>query len=200
MNTQIITPQEWQTQPWKNGGGVTHELISEKDAKGILWRVSIAEVRQNGPFSLFPGIDRIILLLEGAGFSLKFQESQSVKNINYHYEPFSFAGEEMIECALLGGSVRDFNVMTRRGDLRATVEVLNLKANTSHLLSLSTSTKHLFYVAAGSIIMCIDENQYIVKEKEMLVVELKDINAVNLLSQHSGATIFFINITVTGRK
>ena len=46
----LITPNDWQTQEWKNGGGSTHVLASERDEKGLLWQISIAEVKSYGPF------------------------------------------------------------------------------------------------------------------------------------------------------
>ena len=59
------------TMPWKNGGGVTHELWrTPKAGPEFDLRISIAEVAANGPFSLFPGVDRIITLLSGGGFRL----------------------------------------------------------------------------------------------------------------------------------
>ncbi|MFT7399651.1 MAG: environmental stress-induced protein Ves, partial [Rheinheimera aquimaris] len=70
MTVNIITPQQWQTQRWQNGGGITHQLCRKDDEQGLLWRVSVAEVATDGPFSRFDNIDRVIMLLAGAGFSL----------------------------------------------------------------------------------------------------------------------------------
>jgi environmental stress-induced protein Ves len=57
--------------PWKNGLGTTRELAiypSGADTESFLWRISIADVTDAAPFSSFPGVDRSITLLEGAGF------------------------------------------------------------------------------------------------------------------------------------
>ena len=54
--------------PWKNGGGVTREVAAFPDGAGFddfLWRISMAEVRADGPFSVFPGVDRVLAVLEG---------------------------------------------------------------------------------------------------------------------------------------
>ncbi|MGR7000643.1 HutD/Ves family protein [Yinghuangia aomiensis] len=57
--------------PWRNGGGETREVAAEPSADGgFAWRVSIATIAQDGPFSAFPGVDRTITLLEGAGVHL----------------------------------------------------------------------------------------------------------------------------------
>jgi environmental stress-induced protein Ves len=41
------------------------------------------------------------------------------------HEPFAFSGDDAIDCTLLGGASNDFNVMTRRGQWRADVQVLD---------------------------------------------------------------------------
>ena len=54
---------------WKNGGGSTREIVCSPLGAGIdhfVWRVSIATIAQSGPFSIFAGVDRVIMLLAGA--------------------------------------------------------------------------------------------------------------------------------------
>ena len=50
---------------WKNDAGVTREV-----ATGPGWRVAIADLATSGPFSTFPGIDRVLYLLEGPPVTL----------------------------------------------------------------------------------------------------------------------------------
>ena len=111
--------------PWKNGGGTTREIICRPARAGMDcfdWRVSIASIAAAGPFSAFPGVDRVIMLLQGAGVHLR------AEGIDHRLEtplvPFAFAGDVALGCELLGGPSTDFNVMTRRGVLRAEVAVL----------------------------------------------------------------------------
>lgn len=61
-------------QPWRNGGGVTRELLIwtrpnrvSSEPTGSDWsvRVSVADIAHDGPFSSFPGIDRYFAVLEG---------------------------------------------------------------------------------------------------------------------------------------
>jgi environmental stress-induced protein Ves len=98
---------------WKNGLGFTTELARRPAEGEIEWRVSIAEIEVDAPFSEFPGLDRSLLVLEGAGVRLCVDERESVRRVG---DPaLSFPGEASVRCALLAGSTRDFNVMTRRG-------------------------------------------------------------------------------------
>ncbi len=89
------------------------------------WRVSAAEIARDGPFSAFPGVDRQILLLAGPGVRLQAAETTPPLNhlLNEPLVPFAFAGEAAISASLLGGPSQDLNVMTRRGVMRAEVEV-----------------------------------------------------------------------------
>jgi environmental stress-induced protein Ves len=99
---------------WKNGLGWTTELAIEPAEGEFDWRVSIAEVDSDCEFSRFPGIDRSLLVLEGAGMVLHVEGEQPV-HLLAAGEAHRFAGELATRCELLGGPTRDFNVMTRRG-------------------------------------------------------------------------------------
>jgi environmental stress-induced protein Ves len=111
--------------PWRNGGGVTRELVSAGGSglQGFDWRISIAEVNQAGPFSTFPGVDRIITVVEGEGMDLVIDGVEHVLGL---HEPLSFDGASRTECSRLAGPVRDLNVMTRNDRLSATVAIRDL--------------------------------------------------------------------------
>ena len=111
--------------PWKNGGGTTWEVALHPSDAGWAafgWRVSIAEVGRDGPFSQFPGIDRTLVVLAGGGMRLSGASDAPVD-----LRPFdvvAFPGEAHVEGTLLDGPTRDFNVMVRRGMWRADVRVV----------------------------------------------------------------------------
>lgn len=118
--------------PWKNGGGTTREIVCRPPGTGMDgfdWRVSIATIAAAGPFSAFPGVDRVIMLLEGAGVRLHARASGVDHRLDTPLLPFAFAGDVALDCDLLGGPSTDFNVMTRRGKLRAEVQVLHAAGN-----------------------------------------------------------------------
>jgi environmental stress-induced protein Ves len=111
--------------PWRNGGGVTREVASGGGTgpQDFDWRVSIAEVGEAGPFSTFPGVDRIITVLDGEGMDLVID---GVEHVLGPHEPLSFDGASRTECSRLRGPVRDLNVMTRRDRLTASVAIRDL--------------------------------------------------------------------------
>jgi hypothetical protein len=131
--------------PWKNGGGSTREIVCWPPGAGMdgfEWRVSIATIAQSGPFSVFAGVDRVIVLLDGDGVHL-----QSAGGIHHRLDealqPFAFSGEEALDCTLLGGPSQDFNVMTRRSALRAEVAVLR------DATTLAPAPRGLLFAARG---------------------------------------------------
>lgn len=115
--------------PWKNGGGSTREVLSWPPGAGFDsfdWRVSIASIAASGPFSVFPGVDRSIMLLDGDG--VRLQGRGIDHRLATPHAPFAFSGDEAIDCTLLGGASTDFNVMGRRARGQARVQVLRAAA------------------------------------------------------------------------
>jgi environmental stress-induced protein Ves len=110
------SPNDYRRMPWKNGGGHTMQIAShpaDADLASFVWRVSVAEVTQDGPFSPFAGVDRTLVLLTGAG--MKLAGDSEPMELRTPFEPLSFSGDEALHCSLVGGPVRDFNLMVRRG-------------------------------------------------------------------------------------
>ena len=115
---------------WRNGGGETRELISyPPGAAAFEWRASIATLAQDGPFSAFPGVDRIITLLHGDAVALT---APGVEQRLTPLQPWAFAGELALNARLEGGISEDFNIMTRRGQWQATVEVVTHAVSSPH--------------------------------------------------------------------
>lgn len=105
--------------PWKNGGGVTTELAMSPPGAGLDdfdWRVSLASIAEDGPFSQFPGVDRTLVMVAGDGVLLDFGDQRVVLSPS---EPLvEFAGEDPVHATVSGQSTLDFNILTRRGSYR----------------------------------------------------------------------------------
>lgn len=101
--------------PWKNGAGSTVELYREPAAGDFDFRISIATIGGDGPFSVFPGFDRIIMSLSGPSILLEHQNPHRTAVLRA-FEPYHFDGGLSTFATLQGaGPARDFNIMTRRG-------------------------------------------------------------------------------------
>lgn len=142
---RILRAADRKASPWKNGGGVTWEVATSPAGaplEDFEWRVSIAEVASAGPFSRFPGIDRILTVIRGQGLSLAV-EGRGATTLNASSAPYAFPGDVACAAALGDGAIRDLNVMTRRGLWRAQVTrvagpvTLELMSKTALLVALS---------------------------------------------------------------
>ncbi|MEX1827888.1 HutD family protein [Luteibacter sp. CQ10] len=123
---KILRFDELQAVPWKNGLGITREIAVFPTGAGMddfLWRASIADVDTASPFSVFPGIDRTIVLLEGDGFTMTL-EGEREHALTEPCVPFSFAGEARVTVRLAGGATRDFNLMVRRGEMHGSIDTM----------------------------------------------------------------------------
>ncbi len=124
---QRIDVPELPTQRWKNGAGTTRDIARGPAGASLDdfdWRISLAEIERDAPFSAFPGIDRCIVLLQGAGMELFSETGNAVQTLN-RLVPWTFDGERTLAAHLTDGPCSDFNVMTRRGRWRADVRVLH---------------------------------------------------------------------------
>ncbi|WP_051228556.1 HutD/Ves family protein [Pleomorphomonas oryzae] len=123
MSVRLLTAADFRRLAWANGRGTTLELVRRDDAAGaLLWRLSVADVVEPGPFSPLPGIDRIIALIEGEGFDLDFGSAHLAVSLR-PFEPLSFSGDWSTKATTVYGPSRDFNVMTARGKIAAEVEL-----------------------------------------------------------------------------
>lgn len=105
------------SQPWRNGGGSTRELLAWPQMPGHTnaWqvRVSVAHIAQDGPFSAFAGVDRCFAVLSGAGVLLHLDGTPL--RLDAYSAPLAFAGEAAPQCVLTSGPTDDLNLMVRRG-------------------------------------------------------------------------------------
>ncbi|MFT4069349.1 HutD family protein [Paraburkholderia sp.] len=131
-NVTLIRGADLVAAPWKNGGGVTREVAAFPDrdegtAPGdFVWRVSIADVAQPGPFSRFDGIDRTLVLLSGVGMLLDELDGASIVKTHALTQPLDIArfdGAARIDARLVDGATRDFNLMVRRDVAQGDVQV-----------------------------------------------------------------------------
>ncbi|GAB6196628.1 HutD/Ves family protein [Lysobacter xanthus] len=111
--SRVIPSYEYRRTRWRNGGGWTREIHAEPAGEGEWdWRLSIAEITADGPFSTFPGVDRELVLLAGEGLRLRFEDDTA--ELKPPYGRHRFAGESPVHGELVAGPTHDFNLMWRR--------------------------------------------------------------------------------------
>jgi environmental stress-induced protein Ves len=144
---RILRNSDYPSRPWKNGGGTTRDIIVSPPGASLEefdWRLSLAQVDRDGPFSRFDNVDRTLVLLTGA--MTLYEPDRRIELIRG--EPVEFPGESVIEAALTGGSTLDFNVMTRRGRTQHSVRREEFTARTN-LASSKGTTLILFALEDG---------------------------------------------------
>ena len=114
---QVLRAAGHRRMPWRNGGGVTTEIAVFPEAAGLddfEWRLSMASVASDGPFSSFGGVDRTLAVLEGEGIVLSV-EGQAEARMTPASPPVAFAADQPASARLIAGPITDLNAMTRRG-------------------------------------------------------------------------------------
>lgn len=118
--SRVIPANEYRRERWRNDLGWTREIhAATSSGNGEWdWRLSIAEIEQDAPFSLFPGVDRALVLLSGNGLRLRFDDGE-VNELHPPHDRMRFAGERGVTGELLDGPTQDFNLMWRRDAIDA---------------------------------------------------------------------------------
>ena len=168
---RLLRTSDYRRTRWKNDGGWTTEIAAQTltDAsEGFLWRVSIAEIEVDGPFSSFPGVQRDLLMLAGNGLELDIN-GLPPQRLNKRFQQIRFAGEDEVHCRLLAGPTRDFNVMVRRE--LANAEVHARPINGTMLVFSDPGSTWLIHVFAGQIMARSGDQEIGAEISETLVVE-----------------------------
>ena len=121
MSWNVIRLADVEATSWRNGGGVTRELALGRSPDAWIWRMSVAEVSADGPFSRFDGVTRWFAVLRGAGVALAVRTSNEdadsvpvLHRLTRNDPPLRFDGAASTHCQLLDGPTQDFNLMWRR--------------------------------------------------------------------------------------
>lgn len=148
----ILRAGDYRRMRWKNGGGETAEIAVFPEDAGLDdfgWRVSMATVEAGGPFSVFPGVDRTLSILEGEGMVLDIEDRKPA-TLTEVSEPYSFPADVATSAELLGGPIVDLNVMTRRGMYGHKVDLRHLEEPIEVVLK---SEATLLFCRSGKLIV-----------------------------------------------
>ena len=114
---RVLRSADYRRMPWKNGGGETIEIAVSPEGAGLDnfdWRISMARVESDGPFSQFPGVERTLSVIEGNGIVLSVEGMPPIL-LGKARAPFSFDASLKTDAKLKDGAIVDLNVMSRKG-------------------------------------------------------------------------------------
>lgn len=143
---QVLPANEHRRERWHNGLGWTRAIMAWPSGNDWEWRLSVAEVEQAAPYSLFPGIDREHVLLEGNGLQLRFADRRTIE-LHPPGGRARFAGDQAVTGEPLDGRVVMLNLMWRRDAVQA--EVLHRPLVGPMLFFADAADTWLIYLLSG---------------------------------------------------
>ena len=142
---RIIPASTFQTSQWKNGGGITYEIVKDQAGDQLLWRISIAEMDRDATFSPFDGFTRILTVIEGAGLDLHHPAGELHAGA---LKPLRFSGGLQVEGRLISGNVRNFNLIFDGQRIKADVSVL--RGGDTWTAGPDIISRHVIYSISGA--------------------------------------------------
>lgn len=118
--TVVVRRSAIAPQPWANGGGTTRELLVAGDGS---WRISLAEIEKDGPFSSFPGRRRLLTVVDGIVLAL---DVDGLEHVVEPRRPFAFAGDVVVTGSVPEGPVTVLNLIVDPALVSPHVTVLEL--------------------------------------------------------------------------
>lgn len=174
LKISLLKKQNYKSMPWKNGRGFTSEIAifpiqSMMEKNNFSWRLSSAEVTENGPFSSFPDCERYLTVINGAGLKLQFENENKVIDQNNFVK---FLGESKVHSELVDGKITDLNLIVKKDMHNIQFKILDSNVNkldsgTSIIFVMDGSVK-VNDVAAEKFDTVIIENQQ--NEKDISIL------------------------------
>lgn len=115
--------------PWGKGSGVTRQVLAGPDAQNWEWRISLAEAAKAAEFSVLPGVDRILTVVEGDLIALTVDGTEHALE---KYRPWRFSGDAESSVTLPTGPLTILNFMTRREAFKGYAAIIELSKKRPH--------------------------------------------------------------------
>jgi len=145
----ILHESSYVAVPWKNGGGVTREIVRvPPEPTAFDWRLSLASIDSSGPFSAFQGYQRTLVLVRGAGVELDFGQHGRTR-LSAAGQMVSFDGAWQTSCTLLDGPSTDLNLIVSQERSRSASRCIQLAR--SELIQTAAWPETLVCCISGAI-------------------------------------------------
>jgi len=194
---QIIRKASFTPRPWKNGGGITHEVIRvPSDGEDFIWRVSVAQIDSSGPFSDFSGYNRKMVLLKGAGALLEFADGRQ-RALRRVGDLAEFDGALATHCKLFDGPCVDLNLMVAKSQA-VSVSVERLEAAQGVEASASLTESMLIFALDETLALQIGSGEILHLEPWDLAIMSNGSGRITGLRRASSAAasaVFFATIS-----
>lgn len=145
---RVLPARGFTPRPWLNGQGTTKDILQGPDPDEWHWRLSVATSAGDAPFSHFEGIDRQLVLLDGAGLDLHFDDDEIIR-LRAPLESALFTGERGVTGRPVDGPTTQLNAMWRRGHVDAQVVTSHLHGTVT--IDLDPTSTVIVFVAHGTV-------------------------------------------------
>ena len=158
---------------WRNGQGVSWEIASFKQdgTADFSWRFAKARIDNDVPFSIYPGMDRIFMMIEGGGMDLEF-EGGRVLQVHEKFVPHEFSCDVPLVCKLLDGPSLDLNWVVARDQFEAECDVLSCHG----LREINFYKNTTLVFALEGLVKCQDVT---LEQGDAALIELEDLISFN---------------------
>jgi uncharacterized protein len=182
---------QYKAMRWKNGKGTTTQLFRFPDVPNYDWRISCANVGDDGPFSQFPGYDRSLSIINGSGMTLSVGSTPDV-TITKQSNPFDFSGDDDTMSRLINGPLLDFNVICRRGKIRKAVSRVTMGKGDQLFASLGAEGLMFIYPYRGYVNLSTHADSIETTEGDSYMIE----SCKELVQLHStsGCDLFLVRL------
>ncbi len=194
----LIPSTRFQLSTWKNGQGITREIVSVSDTQGARLRLSQATITGNGQFSDFSGMHRTLIMLTGDGMTLRYKKAKGLMFTNPTLLPLDiahFSGSDTTSVRLSNSDVEVLNIMTRESDTCAYVSSYRF-AGELHCPVTTPALFYGFFSASDAIIRLPGQEQLSLPALTLLSIDPAQITHTKAMSLLSGSGIL-ICITPT---
>ncbi|MCX6128494.1 MAG: HutD family protein, partial [Proteobacteria bacterium] len=131
------------------------------------WRISLAHLTGSGPFSAFPGYDRMIVQISGTPMLLR--HGNNTEETLQRFKPYKFMGEWPTEAFLEGTEAQDYNLMTKRQTCSGDIEYLCL--NNHEVQERIVRSVGFLWTLGGYLEVEAHDKSFSVAEGESLLIE-----------------------------
>ena len=195
---KIYNSEKYAKKPWKNGGGISEELLVFPKEQDFTWRISVASIVKSGPFSQYEGYMRAIIPLEGV-IALKHEHDPLTEHKLGPLESYRFQGAWNTSCVLKTRSARDFNFIYKPQLVSAQIATITLKNSLS--LRLNGDIDFLYCAEGGLSLLQNqdDQNPLAFSAHELCEIKAQASNQTVLLKPTSKQQVAIIHICVKNR-
>ncbi|MBL0749615.1 HutD/Ves family protein [Nocardioides baculatus] len=145
--SRVVRSDAVRAEPWANGGGTTRELARADDGS---WRISLAEIDRDGPFSTFAGQHRLLTVVDGPVLDLDVDGRPHVVEPQ---RPFAFSGDAPVVASVPEGPVTAINVIVDPAVVQPFVTVLELGRGSALPLAADQAAYVLKGEQSGSLVL-----------------------------------------------